>query len=447
MTAGLVGLILGGWFAAAQAGCPDASPSGLVDAFEAMVSDPSTATMLTYAGCLAEFGLVHAAQRHYLEVARSGPEPAAWRAGLEGAMSLVDVTGDPLSVQAYLRGVDVRVFGGEGRGPWYDAMLFVNGQQLAGDGQHELAAVRLDDIDPRSPWAAPARLAQARALDQAGRTEQALERYVMVPDGPYRSEALARSALLLARTDRVEPALAVLAELETDPARAGFAVPLRARMLLRQNRLADARAEAARGLRVARTSYAPDAELVVAEVALADCRVGVAQRALDRFDRAWPPVAVALDTAANVGNADGLRVWTAWLGPEPVRWGLPEPVRAEALNPQPARAWVESHLELIDLEQEAVHAVDDARFQAIVRPNLDELHDDGRDQLRRLLGQEVQRRMQELHAGLQLQQRAAVSLRERLEACRGASDTSVAEDAPLARWPEPDRVGYSGSRR
>lgn len=413
------------WLAAAQASCPEATIPALVDRFEAMAADPSTPAMLAYADCLAEMGFVHAAQRHYLEVARSGPEPGAWRLGLERAMSLVDLTGDPLSVQPYLRGVDVRVFGGEARGPWYDAMLFVNGQQLAGDGQFELAAVRLDDVDPGSPWAAPARLAQAKALEQAGRLEEALDRYALVPDGPHRSEALARAALLLARGGRVGPALAALDTLAEDPARVGFAVPLRARLLLGEDRLDEARAEAKRGARVARDSYAPDAELVRAEVALARCRVAEAERALDRFERDWAPVRLALDTAANVGNADGYRVWAAWHGPEPVDWGWPEPVSREVAHPQPASAWLEGHLQRVEDEQAAIAAIDDQRFQAIARPHLDEVLDDGRDQLRMLLGQEIVRRMRDLHAGLVLQRTNAAALRERAASCeRGPSPSA-----------------------
>ena len=174
-------LLASGALAISLGDCAVLPAETALDRFEEMLVSGSAAAEVGFADCLAELNLLHSAQRHYLQVVRSGSRDDAWHAAVDRAMALVDHTGDPHSVQPYIQGIDAREVRTE---HGHDALFYVHANNLIAEGQHELAAVRLENVDPRSPWGPAAIYAQARAIDATGRVDPALDLYGKVHEAP-----------------------------------------------------------------------------------------------------------------------------------------------------------------------------------------------------------------------------------------------------------------------
>lgn len=410
-----------GWLLAAGLGlaaslvpdCPGDPVVTAGDRFEAMLSGGGPEAELGFAECLVALDLPHAAQRHALEVVRRGRGSPAWNRAVDVSMALVDVLGDPLSPMPYLQGIQpADVSAGAGR----DALYLVHGQLLLAEQRYELAAVRLEEVDPTGVWGAEARLSQGRAMALSGRMEPALDLFLSVPDGTEGLEARVRAVRLLQDLGRTDEALAALEGVEGG----GLAVPeaLRVALLLEDDRLEEAAEAVAAVRRAARDgAWIPEADLVVAELAWRQCRVGKARRHLDRFDGWSAPVALALDTAVHVGSTDGRQVYADWFGPDPVDHALPPSLEASVRQPLPSRARVEGHLAQVKRERARLPTLSDGRFQAVVAPHLERVFDDGEERLRFLVGEGVAERLRELHADLEAHQATSAALRESLRAC------------------------------
>lgn len=390
-----------------------------IERFEEMIVTAEPAAEVAFADCLVELGLYHSAQRHYLEASRmrlEGMPSDPWMRALDRAMALVDELGDPHSVAAYVRGVEPRgVKLNRGR----NAMYLVHGLNLIGEGRYELAAVRLEEVDPESVWGQTALLAQARALDLAGRIEPALALYASVDDPRMAEDALTRRAVLLEESGRLDEALRILDELEALPGESGFAATARVHWLVRAGRQEEAEAAARQALHLASEgAYVPDGDLVAAEVAVHDCKVRRARRHIARYRDRWDPVQMALDVAVNVGKVDGGVVYEQYFGEETLDWGLPESVIAHVTGPDRERGEVQQHLARIETEATALDAIEGDEFQAIVAPHLRRVLEDGQMRLRFLVGEGVLTALAGVHGELAAHGAQADRLEERAAECR-----------------------------
>ena len=75
-------------------GCRGDAAVAAVARFEDMISTGDPAVEVGFADCLARLGLLHSAQRHYLEVVRQGPGSEMFSQALGRAFALAEEIGD-----------------------------------------------------------------------------------------------------------------------------------------------------------------------------------------------------------------------------------------------------------------------------------------------------------------------------------------------------------------
>ena len=393
--------------------------------FEDMINTGDPAVEVGFADCLARLGLLHSAQRHYLEVVRHGVGSEAYRHALGKAFSLAEQIGDLRSVAGYLRGASLQHFPAR---PGRDALLFVHGRQLAWDGETLLSIGTLDEISPEFTWSQDAKLIAARSLELAGRHREALDTYRSIDQGPRFSEARQLEARLFKRQGQPEAALASLQQVSADAPFAGPAAASRVRLWLMLDNVDRASEDA----QLARSLSKQDgrvsaAELAGLEIEVARCNVGKASRGLKRFQKRWGRAQIALDALAVVGDPNGLEVWEAWFGDDPVRWDLPDSLTIQLGEDGLDKGFLWASLAQVTAERATLAQVEDEAFQAIVQPHLQGVLDDGEQRLHALMGAAHQSHLRDVSSDLTGQLALSESLQRSLTKCPGYRDESDGE--------------------
>jgi len=413
----VIGLLLAALSVAAPAdfaGCRGEPVDVALERFEDLLVVGSPDAEVAFADCLARVGLLHSAQRHYLEVVKAGPGTPGFPEALGRAFVVAEEIGDLHSVSRYIRGLSLRDFPAR---PGRDALLFVHGRNLLLQGQPGRAAGVLDEISGDFGWPTETALALGRSLELVGEYRQALDVYRQV-EGADRDVLRQRESLLLARMSEPARALAVMEQIGPDSPRRSDALAIVANLWLGMADDENARTAAREASRLARRAqHLSPAELVLAEIDVDACRVGRATLRLRRFERDWRPTAMALDAAGTVGRPSGWHVWEVWEGPDPVAYGISPALMDRMRQDAPERAFLEAHLDQLERELVTLDGIEHEGFQAVVAPHVERVVHDGHAQIRYLLGESFLAQIRATSKELERELRAAERLTGRLAGC------------------------------
>lgn len=366
---------------AVASGCGPDPVSESLTRFEALLVQPEGDRELAFAQCLWELGLRHSAQQHALEVVRLGPGDPAFSDALSTAMSWSRELGDLYSALPYLRGVSRRhVADDTGR----DDVLLAHGMFLRVTGQPIRAAGVLEEVRADYPWADRARFQLGQALWEANQLREAVDTWNAVEGQPWVIDAQMARAEALADWGETADAVTALSHVDASDPRAGMARLKQAGWWMRLGDADEARQTLVHARQQGGRAW-PQWHLRWAEVSADACRTSSVHRHARSLEAEWGPIALALDGIADSGHPNGRSLYAQFLGPDPVDMGLPDVLHARA-TADPDLLGLLGHLDQIVDERQQLDAIAHPAFEAILKPHLSDVLQQGERELQAQAG-------------------------------------------------------------